>query len=140
MDALIDALADGMALASLPWGHEDLEERTALYQECDPNGNGRVSFAEIEAVFHIKFGIGEAEKMMVRQAFDAPKNLGKRNYIEHNEFRGFLEILATNAMLEIQVARMNAACGSAAAIAEAAVQCEAEHEAHLKKKRRLYST
>jgi len=42
LDALIDALADGMALASLPWGHEDLEAREALYQECDPTGKGCV--------------------------------------------------------------------------------------------------
>ena len=135
----------GMALANLPFQHEDLEERMALFQECDPHGNGHVSFAEIDAVFRIKFSIGDAEKRMMLQAFDAAERLGSdaaepaRDYIEHNEFRAFLEHLATIAMLESQVARLNeaAASGSAAAIAAATIQGAAEQEEHRQKVRRI---
>jgi len=87
-------------IAHLPYQHERLQERMDLFRECDPNGNGFLSFAEIDAVFRNKYGTGETEKMMMLHAFNASKNLGAasagpgQDYIEHNEFRTFLEFVA----------------------------------------------
>jgi len=89
----------GLPELNLPFEHERLDERMALFSECDANGNGFCSFAEIDAVFRHKFGTGEAEKMMMLHSFDATKNYGGdeqglgANYVEHNEFRMFLEFV-----------------------------------------------
>ena len=124
----------------------------ALFQECDPTGNGCLSFAEIDAVFRIKFGTGQAEKRMMLQAYDASKNYGEgatnaaRDYVDWEEFRAFLEHIATRAqaqveeqeMVQRQVDRLNAAVAthSAAAIAAAALQCAEEQQEHEQRKRR----
>jgi len=84
----------------LPFQHERLAERNKLFSECDPNGNGYCSVAEIDAVFRRKFGFGEAQKMPMIHAFNETKNYsGKEQgvsseFIEHSEFRVFMENLA----------------------------------------------
>jgi hypothetical protein len=81
----------------LPYEVDRLEERKKLFMACDPNGNGLASFAEIDSVFREKYGFGEKEKMKILHAFDACSNIGGKetgpaaDYIEHKEFRKFLE-------------------------------------------------
>lgn len=83
--------------AGLPYEVDRLEERKQLFQDCDPNGNGFVSFAEIDNAFREKYGFGEKEKMQILHAFNACSNIGGKetgpaaDYLEHKEFRKFLE-------------------------------------------------
>mmetsp|Transcript_32084 Transcript_32084/g.99982 ORF Transcript_32084/g.99982 Transcript_32084/m.99982 type:complete len:104 (-) Transcript_32084:23-334(-) len=87
-------------MADLPYQKERLEERKALFEACDPNGNGYCSFAEIDAIFRPKYGFGEAEKMPLLHAYNEAKNFsGKESghdadYVEKREFRIFLELAA----------------------------------------------
>jgi hypothetical protein len=86
----------------LPFQREREAERNKLFSECDPNGNRYASFAEIDAIFRKRYGFGEKEKMPMLRAYDACKNItGKEtgnaaDYIEHKEFRKFLELVMKN--------------------------------------------
>merc|ERR1712100_83773 len=86
----------------LPFQQQREAERNKLFSECDPNGNKYASLAEIDAVFRRRYGFGEKEKMPMLRAYDACKNFsGKEtgvaaDYIEHREFRKFLELVAKN--------------------------------------------
>lgn len=86
----------------LPYQRDRLDERKALWGECDPNGNGYCSFAEIDAFFRRAFGFGEKEKMQMLHAFNACRNIGGKetgpaaDFIEHKEFRKFLQTVYRN--------------------------------------------
>lgn len=88
--------------ADLPFQREREAERNKLFSECDPNGNRYASFAEIDAIFRKRYGFGEKEKMPMLRAYDACKNIGGQeagyaaDYIEHKEFRKFLELVLKN--------------------------------------------
>lgn len=88
---------------NLPFQPERHQERDAMFQRCDPNGNGYCSFAEIDACFR-NMGVGEHQKMTMLHCFDQTKNYGGKesgvaaDYIEHKEFRIFLELLAQNGI------------------------------------------
>jgi hypothetical protein len=97
LPSLLHRGKDIPAGAGLPYEVDRLEERKQLFLDCDPNGNGLVSFAEVDAVFREKYGFGEKEKMQVLHAFNACSNIGGQetgvaaDFIEHKEFRKFLE-------------------------------------------------
>jgi len=86
--------------ADLPYQPNRERERNKLFSKCDPNGNGFCSVAEIDAILRRGYGFGEAQKMQMIHAFNETKNFsGKEKghaaeYIEHQEFRVFLENLA----------------------------------------------
>jgi hypothetical protein len=94
--------------ADLPYQPERLAERKALCSECDPDGNGYCSVASIDAVLRRKYGFGEEQKMKMIDAFNAAKNYsGKErgvsaDYIEHREFRIFLETLCKKLGMKIE--------------------------------------
>lgn len=83
----------------LPYKRESLAERKRLFHDCDPNGNGFCSVAEVDASLRRKYGFGSKQKMTLIHSFNEAKNFsGKEkgvsaDYIEHGEFRVFLEIL-----------------------------------------------
>jgi hypothetical protein len=93
--------------ADLPYQPERLEERKALCAACDPDGNGYCSVASIDAVLRAKYGFGEAQKMKMIDAFNEAKNFGGKergvsaDYIEHKEFRVFLETLCKKLGMKI---------------------------------------
>lgn len=97
--------------AGLPYEVDRLDERRELFLACDPNGNGLCSFAEIDAIFRLRYGFGEEDKMQILHAFNACSNIGGQetgpaaDYIEHKEFRKFLESVHTYLGGEVDRAR-----------------------------------
>jgi hypothetical protein len=101
------AAASAKFTADLPYQPERLEERKKLCSEMDPDGNGYCSVASVDAVLRRKYGFGEAQKMQLIHAFNETKNFsGKEkgaagDYIEHKEFRVFLETLCKKLGMKI---------------------------------------
>eukprot|EP00747_Dinoflagellata_sp_TGD_P025671 gnl/TRDRNA2_/TRDRNA2_131410_c0_seq1.p1 gnl/TRDRNA2_/TRDRNA2_131410_c0~~gnl/TRDRNA2_/TRDRNA2_131410_c0_seq1.p1 ORF type:complete len:117 (-),score=38.32 gnl/TRDRNA2_/TRDRNA2_131410_c0_seq1:71-421(-) len=96
----------------LPFQKERLDERKALFKDCDPNGNLYCSLAEIDAILSddAKWDYGdispEDRNSCMLHAFDTAKNFGgdqrgcASDYIEHKEFRIFLELFVKKLSAE----------------------------------------
>jgi len=88
---------------TLPWQRDRLDERKELFKLCDPNGNLFCSLAEIDAQLSqgtFDFGSRDVEYVnsCMLHAFNKAKDFGgdergcSADYIEHREFRIFLEV------------------------------------------------
>merc|ERR1712080_366153 len=88
--------------ADLPFQRDRMEERAALFRECDPNGNGFCSLAEIQSALDTKYGFGGGQHSAMLHAFDSARNYSgtesgsAASYVERREFRIFLEIFKKN--------------------------------------------
>merc|ERR1719163_2010458 len=89
--------------ASIPWQKERLPERQHLFAICDAmNGNGFLSFAEVEANLNTQLQLEQVIpdcKMVLMECFNKAKHWGGHqtghgnDYVEKREFRIFLELL-----------------------------------------------
>eukprot|EP00929_Paragymnodinium_shiwhaense_P098738 TRINITY_DN6022_c0_g1_i1.p3 TRINITY_DN6022_c0_g1~~TRINITY_DN6022_c0_g1_i1.p3 ORF type:complete len:116 (-),score=39.22 TRINITY_DN6022_c0_g1_i1:392-739(-) len=85
----------------LPWQKDRLDERKALFREMDPNGNGYLSLAEVDAVLSQNYTYGDCDMDHVNAcmltAFNFAKDFGGEDktcgadYLENREFRIFLD-------------------------------------------------
>ncbi len=115
---------------------------TGRMPECDPNGNGGLSFAELDDLEALRADEEEEQLRMLDGLEDLPDLGGQRmyDYDSYYEALRAVEKDEQDRMLGGQVDKLNAAvaAGSAATIAAAALQCSEEQQELEQKWRRRH--
>mmetsp|Transcript_3126 Transcript_3126/g.7498 ORF Transcript_3126/g.7498 Transcript_3126/m.7498 type:complete len:116 (+) Transcript_3126:68-415(+) len=92
--------------STLPYKPDQLDERKELFKRMDPNSNFYLSLAEIDAVLTRDYVYDDISADDVNSAmlhaFTKAKDFGgegrecEEDYVEHREFRIFLELFVNN--------------------------------------------